>query len=43
MFVLDNMPAVMETELVRVVRFDKPLKIMMDGKKQLGAVMMPNG
>ncbi len=41
--VLDNMPAVMETEHVRVVRFDKPLKIMMDGKKQLGAVMMPNG
>ena len=40
--VLDNMPAVMETEHVRVVRFDKPLKIMMDGKKQLGAVMMPN-
>ncbi len=40
--VLDNMPAVMETEHVRVVRFDKPLKIMMDGKKQLGAVMMHN-
>ena len=38
--VLDAMPAVEETEHVRVVRFDKPLRIMMDGKKQLGAVVV---
>lgn len=31
---LDNMPAVAETEFVRHVRFEKPLRIMMDGKKQ---------
>ena len=36
--VLDGMDAVEETEHVRVVRFAKPLKIMMDGKKQEGAV-----
>ena len=31
---LDEMEAVEETEHVRVVRFNKPLRIMMDGKKQ---------
>ena len=36
---LDAMDAVEETEHVRVVRFAKPLRIMMDGKKQLGAVV----
>ena len=36
---LDAMDAVEETEHVRVVRFTKPLRIMMDGKKQLGAVV----
>ena len=36
---LDEMPPVEETEHVRVVRFAKPLKIMMDGKKQEGAVV----
>ena len=36
---LDAMPAVEETEYVRHVRFDKPLKIMMDGKKQEGLVI----
>ena len=36
---LDPMPAVDETEHVRVVRFDHPLRIMMDGKKQEGVVM----
>ena len=35
------MPAVEETEFVRHVRFEKPLKIMMDGKKQQGVVMLP--
>ena len=36
---LDAMPAVEETEHVRVVRFSKPLRILMDGKKQEGAVV----
>ena len=38
---LDSMPAVEETKYVRHVRFDRPLKIMMDGKKQEGVVMLP--
>ena len=38
---LDSMPAVEETDYVRHVRFCKPLKIMMDGKKQTGVVMLP--
>ena len=37
--ILDAMPAVEETEHVRVVRFSKPLRILMDGKKQEGAVV----
>ncbi len=37
---LDSMPAVEETSLVRHVRFDKPLKIMMDGMKQEGVVVV---
>lgn len=37
---LDRMPAVEETEYVRHVRFDSPLKIMMDGKTQEGVVML---
>ena len=37
--ILDAMPSVDETEHVRHVRFDKPLKIMMDGMKQEGLVM----
>ena len=36
---LDAMPAVEATEHVRVVRFSKPLRILMDGKKQEGAVV----
>ena len=39
--VLDAMPAVEETEFVRWVRFPRPLKIMMDGKKQHGVVLLP--
>jgi len=39
--VLDQMPAVEETEFVRHVRFSRPLKVMMDGKKQLGVVLLP--
>ena len=37
--VLDAMPAVDETAYVRHVRFERPLKIMMDGKKQEGVVL----
>ena len=40
--VLDSMPAVEETPHVRHVHFDKPLKIMMDGKKQKGVVLLPD-
>ena len=38
---LDAMPAVEETQYVRHVRFDRPLRILMDGKKQEGAVLYP--
>jgi hypothetical protein len=34
------MPAVEETEHVRHVRFARPLRIMMDGKKQHGVVIL---
>ena len=37
---LDLMPAVEETQYVRHVRFDRPLKIMMDGMKQEGVVVL---
>ena len=33
-----HLPAVEETPYVRHVRFDRPLKIMMDGKKQEGVI-----
>ena len=39
--ILDAMPAVDETEHVRHVRFERPLKIMMDGKRQTGVVLLP--
>ena len=39
---LDAMPAIEETEYVRHVRFERPLKIMMDGKKQQGVVLLPD-
>ncbi len=39
--ILDSMPAVSETKYIRHVRFDRPLKIMMDGKKQEGVVLLP--
>ena len=38
---LDQMEAVEETEFVRHVRFSHPLKIMMDGMKQEGVVLLP--
>lgn len=36
---LDAMPAVEETKYVRHVRFEHPLRILMDGKKQEGVVL----
>ena len=39
---LDAMPAVEETQYVRHVRFERPLRIMMDGKKQQGVVLLPS-
>ena len=39
--VLDQMPAIAETTYVRHVRFERPLKVMMDGKKQEGVVLLP--
>ena len=39
--VLDAMPAVEETQYVRHVRFPQPLRIMMDGMRQEGVVLMP--
>jgi hypothetical protein len=38
--ILDAMPAVEETRYVRHVQFAHPLKIMMDGMKQEGAVLI---
>ena len=39
--ILDAMPAVEETQYVRHVRFVHPMRILMDGKKQEGAVLIP--
>ena len=39
--ILDGRHAVEETEYVRHVRFERPLKIMMDGTKQHGVVLLP--
>lgn len=38
---LDNMPAVAETEFVRIVRFDNPLQIGINGKTGLGIIVKP--
>lgn len=40
--ILDAMPAVEETQYVRHVRFTRPLRILMDGKKQEGVVVFNN-
>ncbi len=39
--ILDAMPAVEETQYVRHVRFSRQMRILMDGKKQEGAVLLP--
>ena len=38
---LDAMPAVEETKFLRHVRFEKPLVVKMDGKRNLGVVLKP--
>ena len=38
---LDSLPAVHETKFLRHVRFEHPLVVKMDGKKNLGVVMRP--
>ncbi len=38
--ILDKLVAVEETEYLRHVRLEKPLRILMDGMKQIGAVVM---
>lgn len=38
--ILDTMPAVEETDYVRHVRFPRPFRILMDGMKQEGAVVL---
>lgn len=38
---LDAMPAVEETKFLRHVRFEKPLTVKMDGKRNLGVVLKP--
>ncbi len=38
---LNSCPAVKETEFLRHVRFEKPVVVKMDGKKNLGVVLIP--
>lgn len=37
---LESMPAVEETQYLRHVRFKSPLRVLMDGMKQMGAVVL---
>jgi hypothetical protein len=39
---LNKMPAIYEDEFVRHVRFEKPVQILIDGKKGVGAIMKEN-
>jgi hypothetical protein len=38
---LNRMKIVYEDEFIRHIRFDKPLEIMIDGKRHKGAIMKP--
>jgi hypothetical protein len=40
---LDSFPALYEDELIRHVRFDSPVTIIIDGKNNKGVVMKPEG
>jgi hypothetical protein len=35
---LDNLPAAMENEFLRHIRFDKPLRVEVDGKSNKGVI-----
>jgi hypothetical protein len=39
---LNELKAVEETNFLRYIHFEKPIKVKMDGKKKIGVVMMPN-
>ena len=39
---LNSMPAVEETKFLRLVHFDKPLTVKMNGKKKVGVVQLPD-
>jgi hypothetical protein len=39
---LNNLRVIYEDEFIRHVRFEKPLEIMIDGKRHMGAIMKPN-
>ncbi|HPR72461.1 MAG TPA: PEP/pyruvate-binding domain-containing protein [Bacteroidales bacterium] len=39
---LDNMPAVYEDTFIRHVRFNKPLEIIIDGRKHKGVIIKPS-
>lgn len=39
---LDELPAVDETPYIRHVRFARPLRLMMDGMRQIGVVLLPD-
>ena len=39
--ILNEMPSVEETDFVRVVHFERPLLVKMDGKKKVGVVCLP--
>lgn len=38
---LNSLPAVHETQYVRHVRFEQPLQVKIDGKKNIGAILKP--
>ena len=40
---LDAMPAITESKYVRHVRFDEPLRILLDGRRSQGAILVPDG
>ena len=40
---LEMQPSVAETEFIRVIHFDSPIVVKMDGKKGIGVVMKPSG
>ena len=39
---LDSQPAVFENEFIRHIRFDKPMTVKIDGKKNLGIICKPD-